>query len=105
MKPAAAARLVKSTRWGVADSHRDYAERHPPPRTSPRRSNSAHLTAANAEAGNFPDAVNWEKNALEVWHDDKEEFEKGGQPVRLSEAGKPSRCERNERENPWTSGL
>jgi tetratricopeptide (TPR) repeat protein len=53
------------------------------------------LAAANAEAGNFPDAVKWERQALELWHDNKEEFEKAGQRVRLYEAGKPYRCEGN----------
>jgi hypothetical protein len=51
--------------------------------------NLGTLAAAKAEAGNFKEAVKWQKKAIELGYDDKEETEKARQRLKLYEEGKP----------------
>lgn len=51
------------------------------------------LAAANAECGNFKEAVKWQKKAVELGNDDKEEEKKSRERLRLYEGGKPYREE------------
>lgn len=51
------------------------------------------LAAAYAEAGNFPEAVKWQRKSLEYPEDDPEELEKARQRLALFEAGQPYRQE------------
>jgi tetratricopeptide (TPR) repeat protein len=47
------------------------------------------LAAAHAEAGNFPEAVKWQKKSLAYPKDDPQEQEKARQRLALFEAGQP----------------
>lgn len=49
------------------------------------------LAAAYAEAGNFPEAVKWQKKSLDYPEDDPGELEKARQRLALFEAGQPYR--------------
>jgi tetratricopeptide (TPR) repeat protein len=49
------------------------------------------LAAAYAEAGNFKDAVQWQKKALDLDIEDKENLEQAQQRLKLYEQGKPYR--------------
>ena len=49
------------------------------------------LAAAHAETGNFKDASKWQKAAIEMGYDDKEDTEKARQRLKLYEEGKPYR--------------
>jgi hypothetical protein len=51
----------------------------------------ASLAAANAESGNFKEAVKFQKKALEVGFDDKEKKEKAIELLKLYEENKPHR--------------
>jgi tetratricopeptide (TPR) repeat protein len=51
------------------------------------------LAAAHAEAGQFKEAVKWEKKALEIGWDDKVQQEGARKRLKLYEAGKPYRDE------------
>jgi hypothetical protein len=51
----------------------------------------AHPWPSNAESGKFKEAVKWEKKAIELGFDDKEEAENAQQRLKLYEEGKPYR--------------
>ncbi len=51
------------------------------------------LAAAQAETGNFEEAVKWQNKVIELGYDDKEKTEKARQRLKLYEEGKPYRDE------------
>jgi hypothetical protein len=51
------------------------------------------LAAAHAEAGQFKEAVKWQKKALEIGYEDKKDQEQARKRLKLYQAGRPYRDE------------
>jgi hypothetical protein len=51
------------------------------------------LAGAHAENGNFKEAIQWQKKALELGSDDKEFLDKARQRLKLFEKSEPYRQE------------